>query len=803
MPDPTDTAQGDSNTRVTEAGEDRVDPSESSASEQASSTNAPPRVRYSLNKRPNELRKYTSVNSIFTLACLTVDEINNPEATYRSNPPQIQILRSGGGVEGKALTAYESSDRKLEYFIDNVEIESIIVPTGNTRTSNATTISFEVYEPYSMGLFLQSLLVAAKQAQGETSNYLLAPYALIIEFIGWTGEDTVESTNTTRRIIPIRFSNIEFDVDAGGSRYTVQAYAWNEQALSNSVQTVNEDTKIIGTTVREILQTGPNSLTNKINQKIREGLQENTALVPDEYVIIFPESVASSSLERVDAARNEAFNNAASVPTETAPPGIGPVTASRSFRGISASTVGSSTLESANPIGASRMIENALTDAATTPFGVPEFTLREPEGDEDFTPFFDNGRIQIDLNLEEFTFPGGSNIEKIIEEIIVLSQYGQDAATVIQENREGNVPWFRIQTQTYIIPDENTRTQTGENPKVYVFMVVPYEVHSSAFIQARNPSVGIEERSLVAVKEYNYIYTGLNEDILDFELRFNAAFFQALSPNLGNTSGGDRAANSTSSEIRQRPQNVVQEGDSNPSVEPNAPLRPSSSAVAGAQEGGASRSSAAIQAARQFNEAIVNSEADLITVDLKIMGDPYYIADTGVGNYSSPPGDLPSITRDGTMNYQNREVDVVLNFRTPLDYNEEGGMTFPQDTLPVEQFSGLYKVNIVTNRFSGNNFEQILQLVRRPNQERQGTPGSVRPLAQESSREGAVSGRSSTDPGGNTNAAETGAANSASSTTAEQLIPASGTASPVNEEAAAIGERLNDIDQAGRIRGGL
>lgn len=783
--------------RVTERGEPDG-PGASVNTEQQSS----PRVRYSLNKQPNELRRYSSFNCIFTLACLTPDEVNNPEATYRSGPPKITILKSGGGAQGKALTAYETADKQLEYFIDNVEIESIIAPTTKTRTSNATKIDFEVTEPYSMGLFLQTLMIAAKNAQGPGSDYLKAPYALIIDFIGWTDSDTLASSTVTRRVLPLKFINIEFDVDAGGSKYKVSTVPWNEQAQSDSIQTINEDTKIIGATIRELLQTGENSLTNKINQRIRDGVQENTALIPDEYVIIFPESLAASNLSRVDAARQETFSNSATVSTEAAPPGIGPVTATRTFRGVSSDIVGSRTLGAANAIGASRMIDtNTLLESATVPFGRPEFVLREPESEEDnFTPYYDNGKIQIDLDRGEFTFPGGTTIEKMIEEIIILSTYGQTAATVIQENSEGNVPWFRIQTQTFILPDESSQAKTGENPKIYVYMVVPYDVHSSIFTQARNAPVGIQERSLIAVKEYNYIYTGLNEDILDFQIQFNAAFFNALSPNLGNTTGGIRAANSTSSSAQDRPQVTVGEGQTQESNEPATPARESPNRSP--QEGGDSRSSAAIQAARQFNEAIVNSSVDLITLDLKIKGDPYYIADSGIGNYNAPPGDLPSVTRDGTMNYQTREVDVVLNFRTPTDYNEAGGMDFPEDTVPVQPFSGLYRVITVSNRFSSNNFEQTLNMIRRPNQEREGTPGQVKLVGTGQNQAGAVSGPSSTDAG-NAAPAETGAANSNNSTTATELIPASGTATAQDTAGSSIGERLADIDQAGRVRGGL
>ena len=99
------------------------------------------------------------------------------------------------------------------------------------------------------------------------------------------------------------------------------------------------------------------------------------------------------------------------------------------------------------------------------------------------------------------------------------------------------------------------------------------------------------------------------------------------------------------------------------------------------------------------------------------MGDPYYIADSGMGNYNAlqVPGIL-NITGDGTMNYENGEVDIELNFRTPLDYGQNY-MEFPGNgTAPVGMFSGLYQVLFCKNTFSGGKFTQTLQTIRRPKQ---------------------------------------------------------------------------------------
>ena len=81
---------------------------------------------------------------------------------------------------------------------------------------------------------------------------------------------------------------------------------------------------------------------------------------------------------------------------------------------------------------------------------------------------------------------------------------------------------------------------------------------------------------------------------------------------------------------------------------------------------------------------MINSGNDLLQVDLKIHGDPYFIADVGVGNFLGlPSSPLLPVTLDGSMNPMDGEVYVILNFRTPIDYDEEDGITlFVNPKLP-------------------------------------------------------------------------------------------------------------------------
>ena len=123
------------------------------------------------------------------------------------------------------------------------------------------------------------------------------------------------------------------------------------------------------------------------------------------------------------------------------------------------------------------------------------------------------------------------------------------------------------------------------------------------------------------------------------------------------------------------------------------------------------------QVARDFNRALINSSTDLVKVDMEIWGDPYYIADSGMGNYDALqlPG-IININSDGSMDYLSSDVHIEVNFRTPLDYGKSW-MEFPGGgSAPVREFSGIYKVNTVSNRFSNGQFTQVLKILRIPKQ---------------------------------------------------------------------------------------
>ncbi len=214
--------------------------------------------------QPNVLEKFTSFNCIFTLSCLSDRQLNFPDApdSYKSGNLGQIILRGGSGLPANRVpTAYKSAanpDGKYEFYIDNVQIESLMSFNKRSKGTNSTSITFDVYEPYSMGLFLQSLQLAA-YSQGY-KNYIEAPFLLTMQFIGRNDAGEVVPVNDMLdRHIPLKLSNSNMTVTASGCTYNIDAYPWNEQGFMDSANLLKEDMNVSGKTVAEILQTGTNS----------------------------------------------------------------------------------------------------------------------------------------------------------------------------------------------------------------------------------------------------------------------------------------------------------------------------------------------------------------------------------------------------------------------------------------------------------------------------------------------------------------------------------------------------------------
>lgn len=596
--------------------------------------------------KPNVLNQFVSYNYIWSLDVASNDEVRT--GAYRES--KGSILRSGGSQNKLITTASEDViGANVEYFIDNVNVEYLVSPNPLTGVTNSTKIDFTVTEPYSIGLFLQTLYLAALN-KGHTT-YINAPYVLTCQFVGYTPDGKIQTVE--KRTLLVTILNVTFTANQGGSVYSVEAISYSQQALLDEVQRVKTSVKISGTKVIEVLSTGENSLISKLIKQEQEYVEKELKNSPDEYEIIFPDDISR-------------------------PEGA------------------------VNIFGQSDIV-NDLRSLGNLDTIVDAGAWDESTG----TLIRDVVTIGKD---KTFQFKEDVKIEKIIEEVILTSTWGESLLSQ-KPDSSGYYKWFKIFTKT--TPLGSSASADVKPPRKFTYMVYPYKVHASTF-STRTEKIDYTYNVSNAPKAYHYIYTGKNTDVLDFEVKVDYAFFQPIPADnaQGDLTSKDQASLTCTVPVehvaaKRKPQSASDLG-----LELPLPQQIVNTSLTSSY-GGSLIDSSKIRVAKLFNDAIMNSNADMVLVNMTIWGDPFYMSDSDFGGYTA--GSLSqNIEKDGTIDYLRSEVDVLIKFSNPVDYKRD--LLTPD---PTNIFNGVYKVVIVRAMFSNGEFKQELELVRRPVQTEQ------------------------------------------------------------------------------------
>jgi hypothetical protein len=661
----------------------------------------------------NPLEPFQLVNYLFTFSSLTSDAVNFPTTSYlKGNFGRIIFSSAGRYSENRERTAYRNPDNpsgKYDFFIDNVVMQHLVVPTVDIGSTNLVNIDFEVTEPYSVGQFLQSCQLAA-HANGHYS-YVDSPFLLTLEFKGYI-DNTVTDIKNTIRYIPVRIRSVTVSMTSGGTVYKVSAIAWTDQAFDDQYNILKQDSVISGKDVLDILQTGERSLQTIVNTRLKEIATENKgkAYIPDEIAIVFPKFNDNTAPPQPE-------NGGATV-VSSGPSNIVTTIGSRNATGSIIQTA-----TTVNLIGTAKFNFTAASGGdipkhPDTPTVIKEFINNK----------YARNSFNNDYTQREFTFRKGTSIVNAITEIMLMSGYCENILKNIT-NSDGTYNWFRIESQVYMLTPNDKNESAGVTPKLLVYRIVPYKVHMSKFQSPDITVKGYKQLANEAVKEYNYIYTGKNVDVLDFKLNLNVNFASntladgvgafAGSPLLAALGKTGAAFNKDSTAYIIDPQVAAAgqgQGDTAIGIAKNRTL---SAINYQTSDGAGLADNYRALVARIFQDRMLNGEAEMVSANMTILGDPYYISFSGLGNYSnSNPAAKNNLTDAGSLDYQKGEVDILFNFLTPVDLSSTGKLLFDKDidTILKIPFSGLYFIRQVTSTFSKGKFTQEVSIVRRPNQ---------------------------------------------------------------------------------------
>jgi hypothetical protein len=665
---------------------------------------------------PNPLEQFASYSVLWTLAVLTPQQFNNP-TSYRNGGLEFAsdffldesngtiqessiIFSSGGrGDEARTKTFYGTP----EYFVNNFQMNCNIGIDEKTGNSNAVKFNFDIFEPYSMGLLLQSMQNAAVKA-GYINYMDNTPYVLKMDIQGYD-ELGVVIKSIKPKFFTLRMTKMQFTVNEGGSLYKCEAVPYNHQAFSSQINTAYTDLKLSGKqqnsvgNVVELLSTSENSLIAVLNRNEAKLKKEGHIGVPDEYAIQFP--VLSS--DWYSSAGRPPENNRATKSPNEAP--------AATIKGQDAPSTQEGSSVPVNEIG------NASLGIGPTSGGNALFKRAGDQYDAK-TGVIKRDGMTIDPKNRAFHFAQEQSLTAIINQIILSSDYAKRAITSKEKGGfgttpEGYIKWFKLDIQIELLKYDPI---IGDYAKRFTFRVVPYYVHQSIFSNPSSAPEGYPELMKKICKEYSYIYTGQNVDVLKFDITINKLFFVGANPSPENEGA------QTSNQDQKPSENL---NNTTSAGKGNAPAAQASmngrvrrkrdSRLLKGYKGGKGDKTTEQNVAENFQRAFLSgNSADIVAVDLEILGDPYWLVDSGMGNYFSKAAPSSMITNDGSMNYESGNVYVYLTFRTPADVNETTGLYDFSVAGKESPFGGIYRVNMCENTFVDGQFKQKLKLLRMP-----------------------------------------------------------------------------------------
>lgn len=653
----------------------------------------------------NVLNSYRSYTYNFTLAGLKKDRVNQPES-YRNSELDLVIAKSGGkGTQGissvgtnKASTQNtqiiagdpaqginasknieldsvasrliqsfnKESPGRFDMFIDNVDITTGMAFNSHSGSTFFSSINFEVFEPYSINGFIESLHVASVAAGYVT--YSNASFILKMEFWGYPDNvdlGTPVKIPKTERYFVFSFKQIEVDITEQGTRYRCTGIPFNEKGFGQPNQLI-APVKMAGESVEAILK----NLMQDVTAQAKESAEKakNSTSIPgyDTYSIKFPIVNSAGGLDKITEGR------------------VNSIASAKIFE-----------------VGKESAVYQHLDQGQASSSQSSETVRYNPQ-----TP-----TIQ---------FHEGKNIDECIEQVIRDSRYVRDILETLDKRVDSNgmVPYFLIRlevTNQDIIDDIKKRPYQN-----FTFVVTEYKIHFTKIPNYAQSKIDISRFKNLSLREYNYIYTGKNVDVLNFKLNFNTLFYEAIPRNLANNSSPSATDSIGNSNAPGAQLSTVPIKDTAQDPTSSSGSFPTAEAVAIMRDGGSAnqiQDDPYFVLAKNMHNAVINSKVSLINGELEIIGDPFYIATGGIGNYNP----LPAAGRDGETStgevaHNFREVLITINFRNPIDIKplNEGGRAYFQSTKVP--FSGIYQVREVASTFRNGYFKQTLSIIRIPGQ---------------------------------------------------------------------------------------
>ena len=661
----------------------------------------------------NPLHSYASYTYGLSLHLLTAEEYNKIVSDGEYRPNRVLIASAGRYNNTPGESQFIRSPYfKEDFYFDRFNLETVIGLNAASRNSNAVNYDFTLVEPYGFTL-IDRIIAQCNDPSINCNNYLDMPYLLQIDFFGINDQGEIEGKipNTTKRI-PIRLNQIDVNITERGTEYHIKGSPYGHSAFDLSTITTPANFEVQARTVGQFFSATEQSSVDQT--KVQRETAQNSLYQTSEGKLV-------SNGQFVNT--NELNSALLSLQTRIE---IGLVksygTALNNWQKAAYDT---------GKIGANdkyffKFLDKEIENSPFTsgPLSTPKDTGMSTITRTDSIKKSNLGANtnDYDPNLRIFQVNAGTYIDRVISWVIRNSQWMTDQISIpdgvadpevyLQEQAsKKNQPlwWFKVIPSVRLIKFDNVRKVWSRE---ITYFIQKYRVENVKV------DVGPQGTTKVPVKAYNYIYTGKNDDILDLDIKFNALYYNALTIYRNNLTKVVPPATATEEKIKDNPDNYKGSNQDPNAIMPLV-MKPVTLDASGRASGGSI--TAKQVAVADLEESLMTlSQADMMNVQLKIIGDPQFIKqDELFWTPTNKELDLeaktnpdPRLTFDGSLIMDKGEVYVSLVFKTPVDIDESTGMLRQDGKTNISLFSGMYRVLTVKNEFSKGQFLQTLNLVR-------------------------------------------------------------------------------------------
>ena len=654
-----------------------------------------------INPRPNELNVFSSVTYNIGLYMINSSSYVNlmtapstPEAVLQDS---ILLMRSGGvGTANSDNAIAASLGIDNNFFIDDLEVTTISAgPSKFKQNTNATDIRFTITEPRGVTL-LEKLQTAAKITLAKTKEqYIHAPYLLEIKFKGYdeTGQPIVAPSKA--KYIPIKITDISFEVTGAGTVYTVTAMPYAHKLFGQINSTIPMNIELTAGTIGNIFSDPiQNFTTETVETRVSGSAPPNQQ----------PETIKTEKVKYGDSyktladALTDYQKKRTKETVKVSKERQGPNGPSGGFTEekipAAAEMYDTYSFTIATEIANAKLNVDAIFDALDSPTPTGQKKDDGKANKSQFEAYASGfkGSVSIDKDKKTFKINAGTDITKLLNLVIMHSDYMDKNVIENPEQAATSgepISWFKVKP---IIKSATGDGKGFDNKDGRYKYHIEYVVEPSVIYYHDFPWAKKSKPSGNGVhKVYDYIFSGKNTEVLSFDLKFRNAFMQTMTAGTGSPFANKNADNPFLPQVKEQPQSI---------------------------EGNTANGKDSLNRARAKDlfSTVMSDGVDMVELSLGIVGDPAYFTTSDFywqDRVRQGRQYTEAFMPDGTINYELSQPYVQVNLKTPVDYDDITGLANP-NVATNSSFSGVYKVTEITNNFSAGIFQQTLRGIRAP-----------------------------------------------------------------------------------------